>query len=157
MKSSPKKKAAKSKSASVRFIKLSSTGKELAPTAKSWSQVLDRETGLIWMADTVGAGTPYKWSEAKVAAASVRIGKHSDWRLPTIKELLSLVDYERFSPAIETAFFKAESSWYWSSTPVASSPAGYAWSVNFSYGGAYVYNQSSTAFVRAVRAARASQ
>jgi hypothetical protein len=157
MKSAPQKKAAKSKPAAARFVKLSSTGKELAPTAKTWAQVLDRETDLIWMADTLGAGTRYKWAEAKAAAAAVRIGKNSDWRLPTIKELLSLVDYERFSPAIDTAFFKAESSWYWSSTPGASSPADCAWYVNFYYGYAYVDGQLSTAFVRAVRSARASQ
>ena len=97
MKTAPNKKAVATKPA-IRFVKLSTTGKELAPTAKSWAQVLDRETGLIWMADTLGAGARYKWTEAKAAAEAVRIGKHADWRLPTIKELLSLVDYARLIP-----------------------------------------------------------
>jgi len=147
----------KKASSKVRFVKISAAGKELAPTAKLWVQVLDRETGLIWTADTLGNGTRYKWADAKAAAEAVRVGKLSDWRLPTIKELQSLVDFERFNPAIDTAFFKSKSSWYWSSTPAAWSPGDCAWLVLFGYGSAYYGYQNDTAFVRAVRSARASQ
>jgi len=42
-------------------------------------------------------------------------------------------------------------------SPDASSPADYAWNVNFNNGNANVNNQNNTAFVRAVRAARASE
>jgi hypothetical protein len=146
---------AKRKAAMDRFVKLSETGAELPTKAKEWAQVLDRESGLIWAADTIGARC--NWAQAKSAASAVRIGEHADWRLPTIKELLSLVDYERFSPAIDTAFFKCESNWYWSITPDASSPGGFAWSVFFDSGDADFSGQSYAAFVRPVRSARASQ
>jgi hypothetical protein len=44
----------------------------------------------------------------------------SDWRLPTREELRSIVDYSRYSPAIDIAWFpNTPSSWYWSSSPSA--------------------------------------
>jgi hypothetical protein len=138
----------------ARFVKLSSTGRELAPTAKKWAQVLDRKTGLIWTAETIGPRVDH--AKAKEATEAVRIGKKK-WRLPTIKELLSLVDYERYSPAIDTGFFRCETSWYWTSTAAASSPGDCAWHVDFGYGNSVWLGRNYTGFVRAVRSARASQ
>ena len=143
-------------SASPRFVKLSTTGRELSAKAKKWTQVLDRETGLIWLADASPCGR-VDWKAAKGAAATTKIGKHKDWRMPTIKELLSLVDYSRTDPAIDTTFFRCEPSFHWTSTPLASSPGDYAWLVYFYYGYADYYLQSYAAFVRPVRSARASQ
>jgi hypothetical protein len=76
------------------------------------------------------------------------------WRLPTIRELLTLVDYERRDPAINTEFFACESGWYWTSTPWAGSPADCAWGVYFYYGGANYGRHDSYGFVRAVRASQ---
>jgi hypothetical protein len=71
--------------------------------------------------------------------------------LPTIRELLSLVDYGRTSPAIDPAF-ECDSAWYWTSTPYAGSPSGSAWIVGFSYGYSYWGAQDYEFSVRAVRA-----
>jgi hypothetical protein len=114
------------------------------------TQVRDTKTSLIWTRDTIEGGR-LSWEKAKEAAAAVRIGGHSDWRLPTIKELLTLVDYDRSeSPAIDPTF-KCEAAWYWTSTPVASSPGGCAWLVGFDYGSAFWGDQGGSGFVRAVR------
>lgn len=40
-----------------------------------------------------------------------------DWRLPTIKELATLVEYDRPSPIDLQVFPGTPSLWYWSSTP----------------------------------------
>ncbi|MHB8815450.1 MAG: Lcl C-terminal domain-containing protein [Steroidobacteraceae bacterium] len=111
--------------------------------------VHDALTGLVWTRETL-AGARRKWADAKQAAADCRIGGFTDWRLPTIKELLSIVDYERSEPAIDQAF-QCESAWYWSSTPYASSPSDCAWLVGFDYGLSSWYNRSYEGFVRAVR------
>ena len=111
--------------------------------------VHDRLTGLSWTRETL-AGGRRKWADAKQAAADCRIGGFTDWRLPTIKELLSIVDYERNQTAIDPAF-QCESAWYWSATPYASSPSGCAWLVGFVNGLSYWYFQGSGGFVRAVR------
>ena len=77
---------------------------------------------------------------------------HTDWRLPTEDELISLVDYSKSDPAINTSIFPTESaSYFWS----ASAYAGYsgnAWDVNFYVGLAYYSYKSSSYQVRLVRA-----
>ena len=111
--------------------------------------VHDALTGLVWTRETL-AGGRRKWADAKRVAADCRIGGFTDWRLPTIKELLSIVDYERSQPAIDSVF-QCESAWYWSATPLASSPSDCAWGVVFAFGCSYWGDQGVEGFVRAVR------
>jgi hypothetical protein len=115
--------------------------------------VLDRTTGLLWSRENVSGGS-MNWKAAQEACKKLQLGGHSDWRLPTIRELLTLVDYERHDPAIDTEAFKCESAYYWTSTPTASSPGDYAWVVGFSYGNAYWGFQDGSLHVRAVRASQ---
>jgi Protein of unknown function (DUF1566) len=115
--------------------------------------VLDRRTGLQWSRDNV-PGLRMNWNSAQEACKALKLGGHSDWRLPTIRELLTIVDYERHEPAIDTDAFKCESTYYWTSTPVASSPGGYAWDVFFGSGGTYYGGRGYVSCVRAVRASQ---
>lgn len=112
--------------------------------------VEDATAGLMWTRKNVG-GKRLTWSDAKAACGKARDGGFEDWRLPTIQELLTLVDYSRTEPAIDTSVFECESAWYWSATPYASSPAGYAWLVLFDYGYSYYAGQAGGHCVRAVR------
>lgn len=115
--------------------------------------VVDRATGLEWSRENVPGGQ-MKWAAAGEACTKLTLGGHSDWRLPTIRELLTIVDYERHEPAIDTDAFKCESSYYWTSTPAHSSPGVYAWFVYFSHGYADWSFQDSGGYVRAVRASQ---
>ena len=118
--------------------------------------VTDTTTGLMWSRDNFGDGELNHEAAGK-ACAALRLAGHADWRLPTRAELLTLVDDTRHDPCIDTAAFPScRSSWYWTATPAAWS-ASAAWLVYFSYGGAYGSRRSSSAFVRAVRAAPAGQ
>jgi len=112
--------------------------------------VRDHSTGLEWTRSNV-PGERMEWAAAEKACAGLDLAGHKDWRLPTIKELLSIVDYDRASPAIDTDAFNCESAWYWSSTPYKPSPGDYAWLVYFSYGGANYDCRGYGGFVRAVR------
>lgn len=51
--------------------------------------VSDLNTGLMWQRDFDRA----PWSEATARAQAARTGGHGDWRVPTIKELYSLMDF----------------------------------------------------------------
>ena len=129
--------------------------KKAAASAATNDSIVDPKTGLEW---SPTLGDRANWKTAKKVAEAYRGGGHDDWRLPTIEELITLIDFSRFNPAANTDLFPdMKSSWYWSGTPDASSPGGFAWLVDFSSG--YVNNdyQGNSAFVRAVRGSRAGQ
>ena len=87
------------------------------------------------------------------ALNSAHFGGYSDWRLPSLKELNSIVNYDIPSPGptINAAFFpNTQSSFYWSST----ASAGYdyrAWVVGFDDGYGHNYGKYGYYYVRAVR------
>lgn len=93
--------------------------------------VTDAETGLVWMQCSLGqtwtengcSGSPtdYQWDEALQAAAQFNgnggLAEHTDWRVPTIKELGSLVEHQCVQPAINlTHFPDTPSATYFTST-----------------------------------------
>jgi len=53
--------------------------------------VLDENTGLTWVK---ARGEKLTWAKAMAGAAACRVGGHTDWRVPTIKELYSLTDFD---------------------------------------------------------------
>ena len=113
--------------------------------------VTDTFTGLMWQKQT--APGLYMWDEALRYCENLTLAGHSDWRLPNVRELHSIVDYGRgpsIDPVFEADLLGAESWWYWSSSTGAHNPDD-AWLVHF-YDG-YVFNDSKgyDCCVRAVR------
>lgn len=107
------------------------------------------ENGLMWQAK--GPRTKMTWGEAKEYCANLRLKGFSDWRLPTIEELLSIVDFNRYDPAIDIEHFPCTiSSYYWTSSICAGS-INDAWLVSFYYGHGSGSNKSGSYYVRAVR------
>jgi hypothetical protein len=91
--------------------------------------VTDTVTSLMWQ--QTAPTNAMSWEEALSYCEMLNIGNYSDWRLPTIKELRSLADYNRYNPAIDTTYFPdANSSFYWSATTSSFSTYG-ASEVNF--------------------------
>jgi len=75
---------------------------------------------------------------------------HSDWRMPTYRELQGLVRLG-VSPTIDGAYFpNTVSLLFWSGSPVASSSS-YAWGVYFNNGYSSYSNRGNGNFVRLVR------
>jgi len=139
----------------MNLTKIGKNGKPLAAGSRAKAiALLDKKTGLMWAVQDL-AGR-YNWADAKKVAAAAGIAGFDDWRLPTIEELESLRDRTLYGPAADPAL-SLQSDWYWSSTPVASSPSVYAWLVHFASGGSGYGNQSHEGLVRPVRSARARQ
>ena len=113
--------------------------------------VRDNVSGLEWQQES--APDKYPWQQAIDYCNNLSLGGHDDWRLPTIKELATIVDMSiaHPGPTIDTTyFFGTEAANYWSSTMFAAyTPL--AWIVDFSYGGFYEYDITYYTFVRAVR------
>ena len=117
------------------------------------------------MAEQTYCRWPWRLLPSKaLAALKTNSGRRStSWRLPNVKELQSIVNYENFVPSVSPAFNTAcaatctvltcsctAASDYWSSSTLANSPTG-AWDVNFSNGLVNSVDKSNTFHVRAVR------
>ncbi|MCB1754421.1 MAG: DUF1566 domain-containing protein [Gammaproteobacteria bacterium] len=110
--------------------------------------VLDKISGLYWQ--KYGDETMRNWSEAKSYCEGLEL-EGGNWRLPSRAELLSLVDFGRSQPAIDTAYFPTTRSFnYWAVTPYTGTP-GHAWSILFSEGNAYCFLRELKSYVRCVR------
>jgi len=80
------------------------------------------------------AGSSCLWQEAVDYCKNLNYGGKSDWRLPKIKELATLIDYGRAYPAIDNSVFtvatSSASTYFWTSSTNASQ-ADQAASVDF--------------------------
>lgn len=91
-----------------------------APTSTftiSGATVRDERTGLVWQRQTDGIKYPTS-PEASAACAKLSLDGVSGFRLPSVKELATLIDESRAGPAIDQAAFpETAGDWHWSATP----------------------------------------
>jgi hypothetical protein len=123
--------------------------------------VTDPATGLTWMRCSMGqtwtsgacTGTTntYTWSQAMALTGASSFAGNSDWRLPNIRELQTIVDRTRFGPVLDsTAFPNTPSLFAWSATRLAANPNN-AWKLHLSGGLSTNAGQSESNVVRLVR------
>lgn len=133
--------------------------------------VTDNATGLVWLEnancnDTVAGIEPFSgslsWSEAIVWSNNLADGfcglsdgsTASQWRLPNLRELQSLIDYKNFDPPLPdghgTHFSGVQSDFFWSSTTNASDTSS-AWIVFFYNGFVYPGDKTEYYYVWPVR------
>ncbi len=109
--------------------------------------VTDGVTGLVWQR-ALDAGR-YTRDEAARACDGLALAG-GPWRLPTVLELISLVDDTRANPSIDpVAFPDTPGTYFWTATPRAGMPA-MGWNVYFGLGDAYYYDLTDTNAVRCV-------
>ena len=131
--------------------------------------VTDNLTGLIWLQNAYCANTTMNWQPALDAVLELNTsgtmnsnncgdtGSHTDWRLPTLREMQSLIHYAYSSPALsndagtgkwtsgaDSTFSNVQSNYYWTSTTYADYSA-YAWVVTL-YDGIVSYGDKSFAY-----------
>jgi hypothetical protein len=84
--------------------------------------VIDNLTGVTWAKNANLFNGTITWQGALDYVASINSGPglcgQHDWRLPNIKELISLIDYSQYGPALPLnhPFTNVQSQAYWSST-----------------------------------------
>jgi hypothetical protein len=114
--------------------------------------VTDNLTGLIWLKNASCFGTR-AWEIALSDCNSLNSGEcgltdgsvEGDWRLPNVKELLSLIDFSEYSPALPSGqpFTTVNNYYYWSSTSNEEQPLT-ARVVYMDSGNVYSYDKDST-------------
>ncbi len=110
--------------------------------------VTDRGTGLMWLKDANQVGTEMDWFGALKVCNDLVFAGHDNWRLPNVREILSIVDFGAHHLAISEGhpFTNLTSSIpYWSST--TSIPhTSQAWAVNLANGDLKRRNKSKNSF-----------
>lgn len=95
--------------------------------------ITDNVTKLMWQ-KVVPTETYTIWAQAAAYCPTLTLGGHSDWRLPSRIELVSIVDVGRSDPSINGTYFpNTPASYFWSSSLAGRFPA-VAWYVNFDFG-----------------------
>lgn len=117
--------------------------------------VLDRATGLMWAADgnAVGCnnGAQITWGNAIIYANGLDFAGFTDWRIPNLKELLSICNYSLVLPSIdEPPFANTIFDNYWTSTTYFDDTL-LAWSVLFTVGNGTALGKTDVNRIRCVR------
>jgi len=104
--------------------------------------VIDNVTGLEWQDNEDVVDNESYHEEAIEYCQDLKLGGYTDWKLPTINQLVTLVDRSKINPAIDIKFIYVESSNYYITYD--------KWGIRFSTG--YIRSTSS-GLVRCVRVA----
>jgi hypothetical protein len=123
-----------------------------APNPESYTDngdgtVTDNVTGLMWQ-QAVPATTSAQ-AAAVATCATLTLAGDDDWRLPSVIELVSIVDYGHASPSINGTYFPGTPpGYFWSSSSIGTT---YAWKVSFTDGSTSTEDFTATYNVRCVR------
>jgi hypothetical protein len=134
--------------------------------------ITDTKTGLMWKRCSEGLSGvncengetgKYTWDDAVSPFKNLAYAGYSDWRLPTIDELKTLLycsngvnnrgncnDGSERPTVNQQAFPNTKATFFWSGSPYAGD-SDYAWYVNFGSGGSYTYYRFDNHAVRLVR------
>jgi len=115
------------------------------------TMIQDPRTNLMWEDTPHVREAKIRQPRAKEYCSELTLGGFNDWRLPSIQELLTIIDYNRVSPAIIKAFsYIEDESFYWTKTHVADEDDAF-WGVNFKRGYSSKASEYYDRYVRCVR------
>jgi hypothetical protein len=157
--------AAGDDAATAQGVSPSYTGPTQHPTYTSDYTTTDNYTGLVWRSCSegqTGAGCAGGASTSSFAAGSASCSAlnamnagngyagSTNWRLPTMRELLTLLDYSLAVYTINTAIFPNTANFaYWSSTPYPPN-GGFAWYTDYTNGNSFATTNTNPYHSRCV-------
>jgi hypothetical protein len=109
--------------------------------------VSDAVTGLMWLEQP----TNHTLSSALGYCADLSYAEHDDWALPTVTELLTLIDESATNPALDpSVFVSVQGLGYYASTDAVIGGT-QTWTVHIYRGEVFAQTSTSTPHVRCVR------
>lgn len=159
------------------FTKLDTNGQPLSSTVTNWTCVKDNVSGLVWEVKTTTSGVhnmgnTYQWGGLTAIGINHPNSQgvyhdswndlvqesndnsfcgFSNWRVPNIKELSSIINKNIINPAVDENYFpNTISDSYWSSEPFAGDEL-VAWFLYFDNGYESFNNRTVSARIRLVR------
>lgn len=147
-------------------------GATLSFTDNGNGTITDDETGLMWEKKS-DDGSIHDWDALHLwdqafsghvkGLNDATFAGYTDWRVPNVKELQSIVNYQNSNPSVSSAFNTGctagctvttcsctKASWYWSSTSLVNDTET-AWYMSYSVGDVSVRGKGDILYVRAVR------
>ena len=130
----------------VRYVRDNSSYAENSLNDVGSGRIVDARTELIWMQNDSGRGMT--WEDALAYCEDYEVPYLDDWRLPSVKELQSIVDYSRSPDTTDSAaidpFFNTTSitneagqvdyPYFWSGTTHATWTGGGEWAAYVCFG-----------------------
>lgn len=112
---------------------------------------------LLWEDTVYVEEEKVNYTQALAYCDGLTLDGYNDWRVPTLEELLTLVDYKRYKPAILSDFDHVdEEILYWSSTPYIRSKDE-QWGVLFKDGSTSNASINYDRYVRCVKTIETSE
>lgn len=154
------------RSSGVRLVRSAWTVSESTcpsqPTAERFTlngaEATDKTTGLVWARCAAGKS----WDGFTCTGESLPMTyfgalqyarTQAGWRVPNVKELLSVVDHGCAAPALDASVFPHNPSYFtWSTTPYRSFNSNFTWSVNLHNGTSQIESPSNLRALHLVRA-----
>ncbi len=143
----------------------------LTPTSQVDNIVLEENTGLMWIrslsaldrTDRLGArgnvrlAVALNWQAGIDTAAALEYAGFDDWRMPTVNEIDTILDFGISEPALDRAAFpesyaRLPSPYFWTSTTSPDTPSS-AYYVNLRDGHRHPWSKRTLFAVRPVRRA----
>ena len=118
------------------------------------TMIQDSKRNLLWEDTMHVEEVKITHIKAKVYCAELTLGGFENWRVPTLKDLLSIVDYKRYKPSLMKEFkYSNKDTLYWSSTHYAKTSDEF-WGVSFKDGATSNASETYDRYVRCVRDAK---
>ena len=102
--------------------------------------VVDNVTGLMWRDGVDLQDRRFEWEDAMYYCSGLSHQGYSDWRLPSIKEFMGLIDRSNENQAFDPIFSDLSSYILWSSTVVLEEDS-LRWGMNARNVGGYRYER----------------
>ncbi len=93
----------------------------------------DTTTSLLWHDAPISKNALATYKEAQNYCKYLEVKNYKDFRLPTLSELQTLINYKNYKPAILDGFNYVESTTYWTSTVFADA-SDERWTIDFEKG-----------------------